>query len=132
MSAPRTTGMSRDGTITVTLVILCQLIHGISFSAMPLLLLVIAVNSIFLQFYFGPLFLVPLEVLGSRIAGTATGFSNLFANIGGFLTAYALGAVKDQTGSFTWGFVGISVICLTGVVLAMVLAGMRAKALSGD
>jgi len=96
----------------------------------PLLITVIAVNSVFLQFYFGPLFLVPMEVLGPRIAGTATGFSNLFANVGGFLTAYALGVVKDQAGSFTWGFIGISVMCLIGVALAMVLAGMRTRALA--
>ena len=37
MSASATT-MSRDGRITVTLVTLCQLVHGITFSAIPLLL----------------------------------------------------------------------------------------------
>lgn len=100
--------------------------------SIPLMLLVIAVSSIFLQFYFGPLFLVPVEVLGPRIAGTATGFSNLFANIGGFLTAYALGVIKDHTGSFTWGFVGISGICLIGVALAVVLSRMRARALAAQ
>ncbi len=98
--------------------------------SLPLLLLVIAVNSIFLQFYFGPLFLVPLEVLGPRIAGTATGFSNLFANIGGFLTAWTMGAMKDSSGSFTSGFAAISVICLTGVALSLLLARMRRQALA--
>ena len=97
---------------------------------LPLLLLLIAVNSIFLQFYFGPLFLVPVEILGPRIAGTATGFSNLFANIGGFLTAWAMGAIKDQSGSFTAGFISISVICLIGVALSFVLARMRTGALT--
>jgi sugar phosphate permease len=90
------------------------------------------VNSIFVQFYFGPLFLVPMEVLGQRIAGTATGFSNLFANMGGFVTAYALGVVKDKTGSFTWGFFGISVACLAGVALAVVLGRMRTRALAAQ
>ena len=99
--------------------------------SIPLLLLVIAVNSVFLQFYFGPLFFVPMEVLGQRIAGTTTGFSNLFANLGGFFTAYALGVVRDRAGTFTWGFVGISVLCLIGVALSVVLARMRKRALSG-
>lgn len=98
--------------------------------SIPLLLLVVAINSIFLQFYFGPLFLVPVEVLGPRIAGTATGFSNLFANIGGFFTAYALGVVKDRAGTFTWGFVGISTLCLIGVALAVVLSRMRTRSLA--
>jgi sugar phosphate permease len=98
--------------------------------SIPMLLAVIAVYSIFLGFYFGPLFLVPVEVLGSRVAGTTIGFANLFANIGGLICVYALGAVKDVTGSFAWGFAGISGACLAGVVLAVVLARMRARALS--
>jgi sugar phosphate permease len=65
-----------------------------------------------------------------RVAGTAIGFTNLFANIGGFACVYALGAVKDSTGSFASGFAGISVACLAGVVLAVVLARLRTRALA--
>lgn len=98
--------------------------------SIPMLFAVIAVYSIFLGFYFGPLFLVPVEALGSRVAGTTIGFANLFANIGGFICVYALGAVKDGAGSFAWGFIGISAACLVGVVLAVVLARMRTRALA--
>ena len=97
--------------------------------SIPLLLLVIAVTAVFLQFYFGPLFVVPMEALGPRFAGTATGFANLFANIGGLGAAYALGVVKDQSGSFAWGFAGVSAVCLAGVALAVVLARMRGRLL---
>jgi nitrate/nitrite transporter NarK len=96
----------------------------------PLLLLVIAVNAVFQQLYFGPLYFVPLEVLGQRTAGIAIGFSNLFANTGGLVTAYTLGVVKDATGSFTWGFVGISVLCVFGIALSVLLASMRRVALT--
>ena len=57
----------------------CTLI--VTVQSLPVLLVVVAVNSIFVQFYFGPLFLVPVEVLGHRMAGSATGFANLFANL---------------------------------------------------
>jgi sugar phosphate permease len=114
------------------LVLACTSTLLVVVEPIPLLLFVIVVNSIFVQFYFGPLFLVPMEVLGQRIAGTATGFSNLFANMGGFVTAYALGVVKDKTGSFTWGFFGISVACLAGVALAVVLGRMRTRALAAQ
>jgi sugar phosphate permease len=97
--------------------------------SLPLLLIIVAIASIFVQFYFGPLFFVPIEVLGVRTAGTATGLTNLFANTGGLVTAYALGAVKDSAGSFTWGFIGISVACLIGSVLTIVLARLRRQAL---
>jgi sugar phosphate permease len=99
--------------------------------SVPLLLIVIAVNSIFLHFYFGPVFQVAMEALGPRMAGTTTGFSNLFSNIGGLIAAYALGAVKDQAGTFTWGFVGVSGACLAGVALAVILARMRQRARRG-
>ena len=99
--------------------------------SVPLLLIVIAVNSIFLHFYFGPVFQVAMEALGPRMAGTTTGFSNLFANIGGLIAAYALGAIKDQAGTFTWGFFGVSGACLVGVALAVILARMRQRARRG-
>lgn len=98
--------------------------------SIPVLLLVVAINSFFVQFYFGPLFLVPVEVLGKRMAGLATGFSNLFANLGSLTFAYALGVVKDKAGSFTGGFLGISVACIIGVALALALARMRTRALA--
>ena len=94
----------------------------------PALIAVIAVYSVFLGFYFGPLFLVPVEVLGTRVAGTAIGFGNLFANLGGFTAVYALGAIRDGAGSFRWGFAAISAACGAGVVLAWLLSRMRSRA----
>jgi nitrate/nitrite transporter NarK len=96
--------------------------------SIPLLVLVIALNSIFLQFYFGPLFSVPLEVLGPRVAGMSAGFSNMFANLGALVFAYALGVVKDTSGAFKWGFVATGAVCVVGVALAAVLARMRSRA----
>jgi sugar phosphate permease len=93
--------------------------------SVPPLLLVIALYSVFQGFYFGPLFLVPMEILGPRVAGTATGFANLFANIGGFVTVYALGWIRDSTGSFAAGFAGISAMAIAGVVLTALLARVR-------
>lgn len=110
-------------------ILACVSMLMVFIESLPLLLIVVAVGSIFLQFYFGPLFFVPIEVLGLRTAGMATGMTNLFANTGGLLTAYALGVVKDRTGSFTAGFVGIGVMCLIGVVLTVALAGTRRRAL---
>jgi len=90
-----------------------------------LMVLVIAVNSVFLQFYFGPLFSVPLEVLGPRVAGMSAGFGNMFANLGALTFAYALGVVKDVSGAFKWGFIATGAVCVVGVGLAFVLARLR-------
>ncbi|HZT63613.1 MAG TPA: MFS transporter [Burkholderiales bacterium] len=95
--------------------------------SIPLLVLVIAVNSIFLQFYFGPLFSVPMEVLGPRVAGMSAGFSNMFANFGALTFAYALGVVKDTSGAFKWGFIATGAVCVLGVGLSALLARMRQR-----
>jgi sugar phosphate permease len=98
--------------------------------SIPALVLVVALNAVFIQFYFGPLFYVPVEVLGQRVAGISTGFSNMFANLGGLTLAYALGVVKDTAGAFKWGYMATSALCVVGIALAFVLARMRARALA--
>jgi predicted MFS family arabinose efflux permease len=89
------------------------------------LLAVIALNSVFLQFYFGPLFAVPIEMLGPRTAGLTSGFSNFFANLGGFTFVYALGAIKDATGSFTAGFYALVAMCVLGLFCTLALSRMK-------
>ncbi len=102
----------------------------VSIHSIPLLVVVIAINAIFLQFYFGPLFFVPVEVLGQRVAGMSTGFSNLFANLGSLTFAYVLDVVKDKAGTFAWGFTGICIACFVGVGLAVLLSRLRKQALA--
>lgn len=81
------------------------------------LLAVIAVNGFFVQFYFGPLFAVPIQVLGPKTAGLASGFGNFLANLGGFTFAYAMGAIRDATGSFADGMYALAALCVVGVLL---------------
>ena len=97
----------------------------------PLLITFIALNAIFVQMYFGPLFAIPVEVLGPQKAGISTGFGNMFANIGGLLATYILGALKDITGGFAAGFHYITGMALVGLVLAFILTRMRNRALHG-
>jgi len=100
--------------------------------SIPVLVLVVAVNAVFIQFYFGPLFHVPVEVLGSRFAGMSAGFGNMFANLGSLTFAYALGVVKDSAGTFKWGFLATSAMCAIGVLLALLLARIRKKVLASS
>jgi len=93
--------------------------------SMVLLIIVIFINALFVQMYFGPLFAFPVEVLGTRTAGISRGFSNLFANLGAFSFIYLLGGLRDLTGSFNSGFYAIIGICLVGLVMTSVLARIR-------
>jgi len=94
------------------------------------LIAVIAVQSLFVQLYFGPLFAVPIEFLGARSAGLTSGFGNFFANVGGFTFAYTLGALKDATGSFAVGLYSLSAMCLIGLVCTVALGRMRPAAVA--
>ncbi len=94
-----------------------------------LLIVVIAINAVFIHIYFGPLFHVPVEILGSRTAGMSSGLSNFFATIGGLTSVYLLGLLKDATGSFKSGFFAISGACIVGLVFTILLARVRQKAL---
>jgi len=96
---------------------------------MILVVALIFINAIFLQMYFGPLFSIPVEILGVPKAGISIGFSNLFANIGGFSAAYLLGALKDRFGAFKPGFFAICGACFLGLAFTFILARMRRKAI---
>ena len=89
------------------------------------LVAVICVNSTFIQFYFGPLFPVPIEMLGPRRAGISSGFSNTFANVGGFASTFGMGYIKDHTGSFTLAFVLLAACCVLGIALTGYLAVIK-------
>jgi sugar phosphate permease len=99
-------------------------------NGMVLLVTVIAINSIFVQMYFGPLFAVPVEIMGKRTAGTSMGISNLFANIGTLTYTYLLGALRDATGSFLTGFLTVAATCVVGLAFTWILARMRRTALA--
>ncbi|MBI2847703.1 MAG: MFS transporter [Chloroflexi bacterium] len=104
--------------------LLCLAVTTISLALvknMPLTVLTILINALFLQMYFGPLFSVPVEAVGANRAGLCNGFCNFFANLGGLSSVFILGALKDYTGSFKLGFVTISAACLIGMALTLFL-----------
>jgi nitrate/nitrite transporter NarK len=90
-----------------------------------LLIALILINAIFVQFYFGPTFALPVERYGVRMMGTLSGFGNLFANLGAFSFTYLVGALKDQTGYFRSGFFTLSVTCCFGLALTVILEKIR-------
>jgi predicted MFS family arabinose efflux permease len=87
----------------------------------------IVVNAFFVQLYFGPLFSFPIDLLGSRIAGTASGFGNSFANIGGFSFVYLMGTLKDATGTFAAGLYSISGLCIFGLLCTILLSRLTPR-----
>ena len=77
-----------------------------------------------MQLYFGPLFSIPVRVLGASRAGLLTGVSNGCACVGAVTFSWALGWTKDLTGSFTPGLAGLSVACVLALAATRGLARM--------
>jgi predicted MFS family arabinose efflux permease len=110
-------------------VLACTSVWIVAADSTVVLMLAVGLNSIFMTIYFGPLFAVPIEALGKPTAGFATGVGNLFANLGALAAAYTLGWLKDATGSFAAGFHSIAALCAFGVLLSVLLARLRRRAL---
>jgi nitrate/nitrite transporter NarK len=104
----------------------------ISADNLILVIALVLLNAIFLQMSFGPLFSVPVEVLGVQKAGIASGFGNLFANLGGFSVTLLLGALKDASGAFKPGFLVISGACLAGLISTLILGRIRHRNIVRD
>ncbi len=93
----------------------------VNVTSLGMTIAVIALQSVFIQVYFGPLFEVPVRLLGAERVGSINGISNFFANVGGLTFAYTLGAVKDATGSFAWGFYSLAALCVIGLFATWLL-----------
>lgn len=92
-----------------------------------LLVFLLFINALFIMLYFGPLFAAPVEKYGSHMTGTITGFSNFFANLGGFTFTYLLGMLKEETGFFKPGFYTLAAACVVGLFFTIVLERIRRK-----
>jgi nitrate/nitrite transporter NarK len=92
-----------------------------------LLIALILINAVFVQFYFGPIFALPVERYGARMMGTLSGFGNFLANLGAFGFTYLLGALKDQTGYFGSGFYTLTGASIVGLALTFWLEKMRSR-----
>lgn len=92
-----------------------------------LLVVVVAIIALFIQLYFGPLFAVPRQIFGPRVAGLSSGFGNFCANLGGFASALLLGILKDATGSFTLGFVILAAVATVSLAATVTLARIASR-----
>ena len=120
----------RQPTAIMALSLIVLAITTAALVALPaggLLITLIMLNAVFVQFYFGPTFALPIERYGTRMMGTLSGFGNLFANLGAFCVTYLLGALKDRTGYFESGFYTLTVACVIGLALTFILEKLRRR-----
>jgi sugar phosphate permease len=117
-NAPLVIGTSQ-AMLALTTVLLVHVHH------LGLLVAVLVVSGVFIQFYFGPLFALQIDMLGSERAGLTSGSANFFANLGGVTAVWLLGALKDATDSFAAGLYTLSALCLFGLLCTVALSRMK-------
>jgi ACS family tartrate transporter-like MFS transporter len=67
----------------------------------------------------GPIWPLPAAFLSGSAAAGGIAVMTTLANLGGFLGPYAVGVLKERTGSFQGGLLLLALISLAGAVLAL-------------
>ena len=69
----------------------------------------------------GPFWSLPSEFLAGYAAASGIAFINSIGNLGGFAGPYAIGLIKDKTGSLFWGLAFVGTSMLVSAMLLMLL-----------
>jgi len=69
----------------------------------------------------GPFFSLPSEFLTGYAAACGIAIINSVGNLGGFAGPYAVGLIKDKTGSLHWGFAFVGMSMLVSAIFLMLL-----------
>jgi ACS family tartrate transporter-like MFS transporter len=99
---------------------------GIStaFSSPLIQMILISIAGFGMFAYLGPFWAMSTAyVAGAGAAGAAAavGAINSIANIGGFVSPYAIGYIRDATNSFTGGLLAITAVSFIGVALVFIV-----------
>ena len=70
---------------------------------------------------FGPFWSLPSEFLTGYAAASGIAFINSMGNLAGFAGPYAVGLIKDKTGSLHWGFVFVGISMLASTMFLILL-----------
>jgi len=78
--------------------------------------------------FLAPFWCLPSAILRGAAAAAGIAFVNSFGNLGGVVGLYALGVLKDATGSTTGALLGLAMMALAAGVLCVVLRRQAAFA----
>ena len=74
-----------------------------------------------------PLWSMPTLFLSGSAAATGIATINSIGNLGGFVGPYAIGLIKQATGSFEYGLYFVGALLLLSAVTTLVIAGTSAR-----
>jgi ACS family tartrate transporter-like MFS transporter len=74
-----------------------------------------------------PLWSMPTLFLSGSAAATGIATINSIGNLGGFVGPYAIGLIKQATGSYEWGLYFVGSLLLVSAITTLVIAGTSAR-----
>jgi ACS family tartrate transporter-like MFS transporter len=82
--------------------------------------------------FLAPFWCLPSAILRGVAAAAGIAFVNSFGNLGGFVGPYALGVLKDATGSTTGALLGLATMAFAAAAMCLVLRRQAAFAFKGQ
>lgn len=79
-----------------------------------------------------PLWSMPTLFLSGSAAATGIATINSIGNLGGFVGPYAIGLIKQSTGSFEWGLYFVGGLLVLSAVMTLVIAGTARRGGRGE
>lgn len=93
----------------------------IGFKILPLLYIIVFIIGWFINFVRSPMFTIIPRIYGASAAGKVSGAQNTFASLGALTLPFMLGYAKDATGSYSIGWMILSMLLISGVVFYLLL-----------
>ena len=114
--------MERKGHAAVALAIAAIGIGGAAFTEEPVLKMLLFCIGAFGVFAVLPIFwTLPTTFLSGTAAAAGIAIINALGNLAGFAGPYAMGFIKDQTGSFSGGLLLIAALVVVAMVVVLAL-----------
>ncbi len=79
-----------------------------------------------------PLWAMPTTFLSGQAAAVGIAAINSIGNLGGFIGPWAIGWIKDRTGSFAGGLIFVAGLLLLSAILTLVVARSGRRAAAAD
>jgi MFS family permease len=109
-------------TITISMMLCAILPSAIPFVDQTIgIIIIIASLGWFTMLYFSPVWALVPSSVDEDLKGGAFGFFNTLSFLGAFFAPLAVGQILDITGSYTIGFVTISLIAVPGLAASLLL-----------
>ena len=114
--------MERTGHLAITLALAAIGIGASAFIGDPLFKMIALTTGAFGVFASLPVFwTLPTAILSGASAATGIAVINSIGNLSGYFGPFAIGWIKDATGSFVWGLVAVAACSAVALVITLML-----------